>query len=50
MEKQNKDEAYASFTMASHNEQSIRDEFVQHFRNCPIPDDQIMCNLGMFIN
>ena len=31
-------------------EKSARDQFVEHFRNCPIPNDQILSNLGLFLN
>ena len=31
-------------------ELSIREEMFEHFKNCPIPDDQILSNMGLFIN
>jgi hypothetical protein len=31
-------------------EDSIRGKFVGHFRNCPIPDQEIMQNLGLFLS
>lgn len=31
-------------------EESIRNQFVEHFKNCPIPDVQILSNLGLFLN
>ena len=34
----------------SEKEDVIRKEFVMHFRNCPIPDDEILQNLGLFLN
>lgn len=34
----------------SEKEDTIRTEFVKHFRNCPIPDNDILQNLGMFLN
>src|SRR3989338_2722565 len=34
----------------SQEENSIRQNNVEHFRNCPIPDDQILSNLGLFLN
>ena len=37
-------------TYTSSEEKSIREQFVEHFRNCPIPDDQILSNLGLFLN
>jgi hypothetical protein len=35
---------------SSPEEKSIRDQFAEHFRNCPIPNDQILSNLGLFLN
>jgi hypothetical protein len=34
----------------SEKENTVRDNLVQHFRKCPIPDDQVIMNLGMFLN
>jgi len=34
----------------SDHEKQIRNEIVGHFKNCPIPDDQLMSNLGLFLN
>jgi len=31
-------------------ENKIRNEFVEHFRNCPIPDVDILQNLGLFLS
>jgi hypothetical protein len=31
-------------------EKSIQEQFTKHFKNCPIPDDQILSNLGLFLN
>jgi len=31
-------------------EDAIRKEFVNHFRNCPIPGDEILQNLGLFLS
>jgi len=31
-------------------EETIRKDFVKHFRNCPLPDDEILQNLGLFLN
>ena len=41
---------YGIKTYASTHEMDSRLRFAQHFRNCPIPDDQILSNLGLFIN
>ncbi|MGA8849125.1 MAG: crotonobetainyl-CoA--carnitine CoA-transferase [Dehalococcoidia bacterium] len=31
-------------------EDQIRKEFANHFRNCPMPGDEILANLGLFIS
>ena len=31
-------------------EDKIRKELVEHFRDCPIPDDEILQNLGLFLS
>ncbi len=31
-------------------EDQIRNEFAGHFRNCPIPGDEILSNLGLFLS
>jgi hypothetical protein len=31
-------------------ENAIREKFVQHFRNCPLPDHEILQNLGLFLS
>ncbi|MEB3197668.1 MAG: crotonobetainyl-CoA--carnitine CoA-transferase [Candidatus Sericytochromatia bacterium] len=35
---------------SSYQERILREEFASHFRSCPIPDDQILSNLGLFLN
>jgi len=35
---------------SSPEEDSVRAKFTELFRNCPIPDDQILSNLGLFLN
>lgn len=35
---------------SSPEEYSVRAKFTEHFRKCPIPDDQILSNLGLFLN
>jgi hypothetical protein len=35
---------------ASTTELSLRDQIVQDFRHCPIPDNELLSNLGLFIN
>lgn len=34
----------------SKEEEYIRNSFAQHFRNCPIPDNDILQNLGLFLS
>jgi len=31
-------------------EKSAREEFLELFKNCPLPDDEILSNLGLFLN
>ena len=35
---------------ASVKESNIRSEFIKIFKNCPIPDNELLSNLGLFIN
>lgn len=37
-------------TYDSPGERLAREQFVQHFKNCPIPDEQLLSNLGLFLN
>jgi hypothetical protein len=41
---------YSIKTYASSQEKEVRNQFSKHFRNCPIPDDQVLSNLGLFLN
>ncbi len=34
----------------SEKEEEVRSEFVKHFRECPIPDQDVLQNLGLFLN
>jgi hypothetical protein len=34
----------------SKEEKLIREQIVEHFKKCPIPDDQLLSNLGLFLN
>lgn len=34
----------------SEHEERIRGEFVEHFRKCPIPDSDMLSNLGLFLS
>ena len=44
------DKKFAIKTFASADEQNVRSQFVAHFRKSPIPEDQILSNLGLFLN
>ncbi len=37
-------------TYSSNHETKIREEIVELLKNCPIPDDQLLSNLGLFLN
>jgi len=37
-------------TYESDKEKEVRSGFVQHFKGCPIPDNQMLSNLGLFLN
>ena len=37
-------------TYDSAEEKLIREQFVEHFKKCPIPDDQLLSSLGLFLN
>lgn len=41
---------YAIKTYSSNSETSTRIEFAEHFRNSPIPDDQILLNMGLYLS
>lgn len=41
---------YAIKTYSSESETSLRSEFVPLFKNSPIPDDQILSNMGLYLN
>lgn len=38
------------WSYASPEEQQVRSALLNNFRDCPIPDDEIMSNLGLFLN
>ncbi|MBU1862104.1 MAG: crotonobetainyl-CoA--carnitine CoA-transferase [Candidatus Omnitrophica bacterium] len=40
----------ANTTYASQKEKQTLLQFVRHFKKCPIPDEQILSNLGLFLN
>ena len=31
-------------------EKAVRGNLLENFKNCPIPEDQILQNLGLFLN
>ena len=31
-------------------EEDVRGKFIRHFRECPIPDNELLSNLGLFLN
>ena len=35
---------------SSDEELASRSEMYDHFKNCPIPEDQILSNMGLFLN
>ena len=37
-------------TYSSDQENKIRQEIVEFLKDCPIPEDQLMSNLGLFLN
>lgn len=39
-----------TWTYSSEEEQNARSALLGNFRDCPIPDDEIMANLGLFLN
>lgn len=44
------EDIYAIKTYSSDSETSARKEFAAHFKNSPIPDDQILSNMGLFLS
>jgi hypothetical protein len=45
-----KDDIYAIKTYSSENENSLRLDFVEHFKKSPIPDSQVLSNMGLFLS
>lgn len=41
---------FGNISYESQEESQVRDEFVKTFRQCPIPDSEILANLGLFLN
>ena len=44
------DSEFGNITYENENEKKVRNEFLQLFKNCPIPDDEIIPNLGIFLS
>ena len=41
---------FGNITYESEREKTIRKQLLEHFKQCPIPDDEILSNLGLFLN
>ena len=44
------EQAFKFMNRSSDNEKSVRKELLDLFRNCPIPEDEIQTNLGLFLS
>jgi len=44
------DNNFGNITYDSDQEKLIKKKFVEHFRQCPIPDNEILSNMGLFLN
>jgi len=44
------DKNFKTLVKSSENELNLRKQFYEHFKNCPIPVDELLSNLGLFIN
>jgi hypothetical protein len=45
-----KNSEYGNITYEHNDEKTARYEFLRLFKNCPIPDDELLSNLGLFLN
>ena len=45
-----KESQLGNVTYESAEERLIRERFVKDFKQCPIPDDEVLSNLGLFLN
>ena len=41
---------FGNITYENGHEKSVRKRFVETFKQCPIPEDEILSNLGLFLN
>lgn len=42
--------SFGNITFSSDDEKKARQEFLQVYKNCPLPDDELLSNLGLFLN
>ncbi|MBW2334260.1 MAG: crotonobetainyl-CoA--carnitine CoA-transferase [Deltaproteobacteria bacterium] len=45
-----KNSGYGNITYEHNDEKTVRREFLRLFKSCPIPDDELLSNLGLFLN
>ena len=45
-----KESKFGNITFDSPEEKSARAQFAKHFEQCPIPKDEVLSNLGLFLN
>ena len=46
---QMKTDKYNAIVYSSSDEKETQKKLLQHFKNSPLPDDEILSNLGMFL-
>ena len=44
-----KTEKHDAIILSSSDEQNVQRQFVAHFKSCPLPDDEVLPNLGLFL-
>ena len=44
------DKNFKTFTKSSEKELNLRNQFYENFKNCPMPVEELLSNLGLFIN
>ena len=45
-----KSQKHDSITLSSTNEMELQKQFIEHFRSSPIPDEEILPNLGLYLS
>ncbi len=45
-----KTDKHDAIILSSNQEKDVYKNFVKHFQSSPLPDDEIMPNLGLFLN